>query len=54
MATQELREKHHNMLYYQENKPEITDAEYDVLKQKAIGLGKEIQVGTDTDSRFKR
>ncbi|APR98598.1 NAD-dependent DNA ligase LigA [Wolbachia endosymbiont of Folsomia candida] len=44
--------KHHNMLYYKENKPEITDAEYDELKRKAIEVRKDIGVGTEPDGRF--
>ncbi|WP_168464643.1 NAD-dependent DNA ligase LigA [Wolbachia endosymbiont of Ctenocephalides felis wCfeT] len=54
MTNQELRQKieYHNLLYYQKNKPEITDAEYDILKQKAVELGEEIEVGSELDSRF--
>ncbi|MFP3015347.1 MAG: NAD-dependent DNA ligase LigA [Wolbachia sp.] len=41
-------QKRHNVLYYQKNKPEITDAEYDELVKKV-----DIQtVGTAPDRRF--
>ncbi|MGL9758992.1 MAG: NAD-dependent DNA ligase LigA [Wolbachia sp.] len=42
--------KRHNVLYYQKNKPEITDAEYDELVKKAC-----IQtVGAEPDDRFSK
>jgi len=40
--------KRHNVLYYQKNKPEITDAEYDELVKK-VGIQ---TVGTAPDRRF--
>ncbi|WCR53279.1 MAG: DNA ligase [Wolbachia endosymbiont of Ctenocephalides orientis wCori] len=51
--------KHHNVLYYQENQPEITDAEYtdaeyDELKRKAIETGEEVQVGAEPDGKFNK
>ncbi|MDN5248389.1 MAG: NAD-dependent DNA ligase LigA [Wolbachia endosymbiont of Tyrophagus putrescentiae] len=42
--------KYHNTLYYQQNKPEITDAEYDELVKKA-----DIQfLGAAPDERFRK
>lgn len=56
MTNQELRQKikHHNLLYYQKDKPEITDAEFDELKRKVIATGKEIDIGAEPDSRFTK
>ncbi|WP_168464808.1 NAD-dependent DNA ligase LigA [Wolbachia endosymbiont of Ctenocephalides felis wCfeT] len=56
MTNQELRQKikHHNVLYYQENNPEITDAEYDELKKRATEIGVDTQVGCDPDRRFAK
>ncbi|APR99035.1 NAD-dependent DNA ligase LigA [Wolbachia endosymbiont of Folsomia candida] len=56
MANQELIQKikHHNVLYYQEDRPEITDSEYDELKHKAIEAGEEIEIGTEPDGRFNK
>ncbi|XP_011859639.1 PREDICTED: uncharacterized protein LOC105557101 [Vollenhovia emeryi] len=42
--------KRHNVLYYQKNKPEITDAEYDELAKKA-GIQ---TVGSAPDDRFSK
>ncbi|APR98618.1 NAD-dependent DNA ligase LigA [Wolbachia endosymbiont of Folsomia candida] len=54
MTNQELKQKiaYHNLLYYQNNKPEITDAEYDALRQRAAEIEEEIQVGAEPDGRF--
>jgi DNA ligase (NAD+) len=53
---------HHNLLYYQKNSPEITDAEYDELKQKAAEIeaklpeitGAQNSVGSAPDERFAK
>ncbi|GFQ64110.1 DNA ligase [Trichonephila clavata] len=42
--------KRHNVLYYQKNKPEITDAEYDELVKK-VGIQ---TVGNAPDDRFSK
>ncbi|MDN5248362.1 MAG: NAD-dependent DNA ligase LigA [Wolbachia endosymbiont of Tyrophagus putrescentiae] len=45
--------KYHNILYYQKNKPEITDAEYDELKRRAA-VELEDSVGAPPDERFAK
>lgn len=47
---------YHNILYYQKNKPEITDAEYDELKRKAAEMEEEFEdsVGAAPDERFAK
>ncbi|MDG7056081.1 MAG: NAD-dependent DNA ligase LigA [Wolbachia endosymbiont of Meromenopon meropis] len=51
---------HHDILYYQKNKPKITDAKYDELKQKLIKIKEQFpeiyitqdNIGAPPDKRF--
>lgn len=46
---------HHNILYHQKNRPEITDAEYDELTRKAREIESEFEsVGAPPDIRFSK
>ncbi|HCE59785.1 MAG TPA: DNA ligase (NAD(+)) LigA, partial [Wolbachia sp.] len=46
---------YHDVLYHQRSKPEITDAEYDELKQKAAKIAEfEDSVGAAPDERFAK
>lgn len=53
---------YHNVLYYQKDNPEITDAEYDELKHKAAEIEKQLpeadkaqnSVGAPPDERFSK
>jgi DNA ligase (NAD+) len=53
---QELTDKinHHNYLYYQENKTEISDYEFDQLLEKLINLEKQFPEFVQPDSPTKR
>ncbi|WP_374699427.1 NAD-dependent DNA ligase LigA [Wolbachia endosymbiont (group A) of Limnophora tigrina] len=62
---EKMREKlqnqinHHNILYYQKSKPEISDAEYDELKKKLAAIEPEAyatqdSVGAPPDERFSK
>lgn len=58
--TEEIR--HHNLLYYKENKPEIIDAEFDELKKKAAKIEEQFpgfsnlqdSVGAAPGARFSK
>ncbi|WP_253300098.1 NAD-dependent DNA ligase LigA [Wolbachia endosymbiont of Chironomus riparius] len=59
LASLQAQIKHHNILYHQKNKPEITDAEYDELKKKAIKIASDFgdvqeSIGAAPDDRFAK